>query len=194
MTAATSLSLPSTQTFAVARSATYEEGKTALAKEAPRGRLTTWDAVCAYVFAGRAVFTLRSTKTGARLTYKVTAKKEDLERRAVALAKGGPFDEGDVAYFVNLLRGPDNTKDFAYMGVLRKPGRFFTTPKSQVTRHPISWKTIVWFADVMRNGRDVLGGQLEFWHDGRCGCCSRLLTVPESVERGIGPECWGRMR
>jgi hypothetical protein len=36
----------------------------------------------------------------------------------------------------------------------------------------------------------VLGRLLEVWHEGRCGRCGRALTVPESVERGIGPECW----
>lgn len=28
---------------------------------------------------------------------------------------------------------------------------------------------------------------------GRCGKCGRTLTDPESIERGIGPECWSRM-
>lgn len=158
--------------------------------DAPIGQLTTWDAVRSYVFAGRAVFTLRNVKTGVRLTYKVTAKKEDLASQAAAIAKGETFDDGGVAYFVSLLRGPDNTADWAYMGVLRKPGRFFTTTKSQVTRHPISWKAIVWFVDVMKNEREVLGGKpLEFWHNGHCGCCGRLLTVPESVADGWGPVC-----
>jgi hypothetical protein len=174
-------------------------------KQPPRGQLTDWDAVRAYVFAGKAVFTLHNPKTGVRLTYKVTAKKEDL--KAVARTQSsrvlengmGPVDaeaeaylrEDYIVYFVNLLRGPDNTKDFAYMGVLRKPGSFFITTKSQVTRHPTSYKALVWFLDAMRNGREILGGKpLEFWHSGRCGCCARLLTVPESVSRGIGPECF----
>lgn len=25
---------------------------------------------------------------------------------------------------------------------------------------------------------------------GRCACCGKLLTVPLSVERGVGPVCW----
>ena len=28
---------------------------------------------------------------------------------------------------------------------------------------------------------------------GRCGKCGRTLTDPESIDRGIGPECWSRM-
>jgi len=28
----------------------------------------------------------------------------------------------------------------------------------------------------------------------RCRVCGRLLTVPESVDRGIGPVCWSAMK
>ena len=159
-------------------------------KEPPRGQLTDWSAVREFIFAGQAVFSLRSTKTGIRMTYKVTAKKADIKEKARREAAGESVEEGFVTFFVNLLRGPDNTTDFAYLGVLREPGRFFTTERSQVGRHATAWKALVWFLDEMKGERAVLGGHpLEFWHAGRCGCCGRLLTVPESVARGIGPEC-----
>ena len=29
----------------------------------------------------------------------------------------------------------------------------------------------------------------EVWHEGRCGKCGRVLTVPESLILGLGPEC-----
>jgi len=28
----------------------------------------------------------------------------------------------------------------------------------------------------------------------RCRICGRLLTNPKSVERGIGPVCWARLK
>src|ERR1019366_4832357 len=37
--------------------------------------------------------------------------------------------------------------------------------------------------------RGLLPANLEVWHEGKCGRCGRKLTVPESIERGIGPEC-----
>ena len=163
-------------------------------KEPPRGQLTTWPAVREYIFAGKAVFSIRSVKTGMRLTYKVIAKKEDLVALQKCAADGVPTSEAFVAYFVNLLRGQDNTRDYSYLGVLRKPGNFFITPASRITRHPTSYKALVWFLDAMRNDRDVLNGKpLEFWHNGHCGVCGRLLTVPSSVMSGIGPVCDGRM-
>lgn len=35
---------------------------------------------------------------------------------------------------------------------------------------------------------------LQIFHEGRCGRCGRVLTVPESVETGFGPECAGRLQ
>jgi hypothetical protein len=171
--------------------------RSASTKELPRGRVAAWPAVRDYVFAGAAVFTLLSLKTGARYTFKVRAKKEDLEKARIREEHRRPdnsqsrpdLPEIDICYFVNLLRGQDNTKDFTYLGVLRRPGNFFITPASRVKREAAAYKALVWFLDQMRNERDVLGGQVEFWHNGRCGRCGRLLTVPKSVADGVGPEC-----
>jgi len=156
-----------------------------------RGQLTTWPAIREFLFAGQAMFTLVSLKTGLRFTYKVRAKKQDVEELARRTAAGEATEEGFVTYFCSLLRGPDNTADFSYLGVIRKPGRFFVTSKSQVSCHAAAHKAIVWFLDEMKNERVVLGVLVEFWHTGRCGRCGRLLTVPESVARGFGEVCAG---
>jgi hypothetical protein len=168
------------------------------------GRLETWAAIEAFIFAGDATFTLVSLKTGVRFTYKVRVKKGDRRRleeaedlRRHAAEHGEPPDlepsmtESDVTYFANLLRGPDNTADFAYMGVVRdKPPRFFWTQASgKVGRGAPAHKALLWMLDAMRCGRDVLGSSLEVWHEGRCGCCGRKLTVPDSIAAGLGPEC-----
>ncbi len=160
------------------------------------GRLATWDAVREFVFAGNATFTLRSLKTGARYTYKVTVKKADRER----LEQGREQFEGgvgmspsDVTYFVSLLRGPDNDTDYAYMGVLRKPGVYhWTAASGKVGFDAPAYKALLWMLDAMTRGRDVLGQTLEVWHEGRCGRCGRKLTVPESIAAGLGPECASR--
>jgi hypothetical protein len=143
-----------------------------ITNEDHRGQLRNWPVVREFVFAGRAVFTLRSVKTGMRFTYRVKVKKTDPE-----------------VFFVETLRGPDNTRDYRYAGLLRRPGTFFITTRSQVLRTAASVKALVWFLDAMVNDRAVLGPTLEVWHEGRCCCCGRTLTVPESVEDGIGPEC-----
>lgn len=157
------------------------------------GKLDTWSDVSEFIFAGNATFTLVSLKTGVRFTYKVRVKKEDVERSKHVGLTGMTFDSVapvDVTYFVNLLRGPNNEQDFAYMGIMRKPGQFFWTQASgKVGRQAPAHKAIVWMLDALTCGRDVLGRQLEVWHEGRCGRCGRKLTVPESIAAGIGPEC-----
>jgi Family of unknown function (DUF6011) len=165
------------------------------------GVLAAWPQVREFVFAGNATFTLVSLKTGVRFTYKVTVKKADVlrlhdhEKRYVThdgFLKSDParnFGPEDVTYFVNLLRGPDNTGDFTYMGVLRRPAQFNLTSASKVGRSAPSFRALVWMLDAMQCGRDVLGKQLEVWHEGRCGRCGRKLTVPSSILRGLGDRC-----
>lgn len=165
-----------------------------------QGKLETWPSVQEFLFAGNATVTLRSLKTGDRFTYKIRAKKEDVERRdqelalqQIARSNGVILNfvptPVDITYFVNLLRGPDNTGDFTYMGVLRKPGQFNLTPASKVGRSAPSFKALVWFLDAMRCERAVLADKLEVWHSGHCGRCGRKLTVPESISAGLGPDC-----
>jgi hypothetical protein len=35
----------------------------------------------------------------------------------------------------------------------------------------------------------TLSPLIEIWHQGRCGKCGKVLTVPKSIESGFGPEC-----
>ena len=159
-----------------------------------RGQLTDWAQVRAFLFAGNARFTLRSAKTGMRYTYRVAVNKKDL---------ADPGKKADPAYFVSLLRGSDNEHDYKYIGCMHGT-RFFITTASRLPRTSPSVVALVWFLDAMAQQKDVLadklsaldGGtssgvvaKLEFWHEGRCARCGRVLTVPESVASGWGPEC-----
>jgi hypothetical protein len=155
----------------------------------PGRQLKNWTDIRDFVFAGHAIFTLRSLKTGMRYTYEVKVKKADVEREY-------PLAANDITYFVSVLRGPDNTDHFSYAGVLHRPGRFWITQASRVLRSAGSVKALLWFLAALVHERDVLGGDgksplLEVWHEGRCGRCGRRLTVPESVERGLGADCAG---
>ena len=149
------------------------------------GRLTTWLAIKEFMFAGHALFTLRSLATGTRYTYKVDIKKADRDAKLA-----------DPVYFVKLLRGVDNENDYMYIGLLRRDMRFRLTSASKIGRTAPAFISLVWFLDKMERERDVLGGFMpvlvEFWHSGHCGRCGRTLTVPESVARGMGDDCAGR--
>ncbi len=151
----------------------YEHGE----KVGP-GRLATVEAALSFIMAGNATVTLRSQKTGTRFTYKI--RKAD----------PNPAYPGSVTYFVSLLAGPDNESDFTYLGILRD-NQFRTTAKSRLSLDAPSVKAFRWTYE--RLVRREFPDQLEMWHEGRCGRCNRKLTVPSSIELGIGPECAGKM-
>lgn len=132
-------------------------------------RLFTPEDVLTFMRAGNATFTIVSRTTSTRFTYRVR-KSED-----------------GKCFFVSLLRGPDNNADYTYMGIL-EGRRFRLTPKSKVTFEAPAYKAFLWVFNQVRI-KHTLPESVEFWHEGRCGRCNRLLTVPESIQSGVGPEC-----
>ncbi len=63
------------------------------------------------------------------------------------------------------------------------------TPKAKVDDRTL--KIVNWAIKLIVDQRPVpTGYRLE--HTGRCGRCNRLLTDPESIRTGLGPECGGR--
>lgn len=136
-------------------------------------RITTPDAVREFALAGNATLTLLSRATGTRFTYRIRQPKED------------------KPYFVGLLRGQDNENDFQFMGTIFKhvdmQPLYISGRNSKIGRESQSSKAFVWFWDHVRKGE--LPNSLEVWHEGRCGRCGRKLTVPSSIESGMGPEC-----
>jgi hypothetical protein len=157
--------------------------KSQVAQENPsEGQLADLAAQKRFVMAGNATFTLVSQKTGTRYTYKVSRAKENPQYK-----QNGP------TYFVALLTGSDNQCDYTYMGMLTNYGAMRwgvkQTRSSKVAPNNASWKAITWFLDHVCNGEAVNG--VEVFHAGKCGRCGRTLTVPSSIEMGLGPECAG---
>lgn len=126
-----------------------------------------------FVLAGRAVFTIENTESGNRFTYKVKKKE-------------GP--QG-ILHFVTVLTGPDNSSDYTYIGTIFGGKEFRITKGSAVTENAPSFKAFKWLWGMLNNGKEGLPEKVKFYHEGRCCRCGRVLTVPESIERGLGPEC-----
>lgn len=135
-----------------------------------------------FFLAGKAFFTLRSQKTGTRYTYRVNR----------ATDKNDETKKLDL-WFVSLLVGPDNWSNYQYIGVIRKQDdtgyTFTTTGKSRMPPEAAPVKAISYVIDCLRSRPDA--PNCEIWHAGKCGRCGRLLTVPESIATGFGPECAG---
>jgi hypothetical protein len=144
-----------------------------------------------FVLAGRAVFTVANGKPAPDsrdYTYKVTKKVNRDDRTRTGDAQ--PLYRPDV-YFVALLTGSDNGSDYTYLGVLDPAtGAVRTTAKSSYLPTSAPVVALNWALGKVWAGRELPGGAT-LQHAGHCGKCNRLLTVPESVESGLGPECSG---
>lgn len=123
-----------------------------------------------FILGGNATFTVQNPK-GQHYTFKVRQPKPDMP------------------HFVSLLTGPDNENSFTYLGILfGDTGAFILTRKSTMTPDSMPVKVIN-FAFRCLWGKQVLPEGYQIRHEGKCGCCGRKLTTPESLDRGIGPEC-----
>jgi hypothetical protein len=148
----------------------------------PRGQMLDPVVVVTFALAGNARMTLVSKATGTRFTYKISQ-----------------CDDKEGLWFVSLLRGPDNEADYQYLGTIRenssdKYTRYVYAQglKSRVSREAPSARGFDWAWGYLGRRRGLeIPPSLEIWHEGRCGRCNRRLTVPESVARGLGPECAG---
>jgi hypothetical protein len=136
------------------------------------GQLTTVEQARAFMLAGNARVTLRSLVTGSRYTYRIRSAPS-----------------GAAVHFVSLLSQSDNENGYEFLGsifsaITYKPGR-----KSRISPLAPSAAAFAWAWGKLC--RDMMPDRCEIWHEGACGRCGRSLTVPESIARGLGPECAG---
>jgi hypothetical protein len=145
-----------------------------MTKQSKRAQLHAADAAGEFALSGNATLTLQSQKTGARFTYRIHAKEDKPGEKSI--------------YFISLLNGPDNESDFAYLGHIRPAElQYSHGRKSKISAEAPSARAFAYFWEGIRRGK--IAPNLEIWHEGRCGRCGRKLTTPESLSRGIGPEC-----
>jgi hypothetical protein len=118
-----------------------------------------------FIFAGNSTVTFLNSETENRFTYRIKkAKDSDL-------------------FFVSVLTGPEQ---YSYIGTvfngIYKHGKKsnFTGAQSEKVFSYVIGKLIT----------ESLPDCIEVWHEGKCGKCNRTLTVPSSIETGIGPECF----
>lgn len=132
-----------------------------------------------FFFGGRAIFTMENLTTGERRTYKI---------------KKSHFNGRDY-YNAFFLNGPENTRNYAYIGKINpENGMVSLTERSRIKdeQNPTlkGFRYLMTTLFSQRPERHMLiDDSLEVHHSGRCGCCGKLLTVPESIRCGIGPEC-----
>ena len=126
-----------------------------------------------FMLAGNAILSFQSTETNAYLTYRIVK------------------DEDKDLWYVKTLTRPNNTKDYTYLGTLYVNGL-----NQVIYRHgknsPISANaktSIVIDWAVRRLERPDVLQKILIRHEGYCCKCGKMLTTPESIERGRGPVC-----
>lgn len=132
-----------------------------------------------YLMGGRATITVLNTKTNTRYTYKVKARRVDGKIRS--------------CYTIKVMTGSDNVKDYSTIGYIPSVGQQNIRKSKGQT---------IGFSDVRSQGFSWLWNQLhsekplpsfvQVWHEGSCSYCGKKLTVPTSISRGIGPDCWDK--
>ena len=141
--------------------------------EPHRYQITNRSDIINFFRGGRGKFTLVSKATGKRFTYSLGVPKNKQDRIP--------------PMFVRVLTGPNNTSDYQFIGTVFDHHTYrHSLRKSMISEKAPSVLAFSWFVRNLYKGN--LEG-VEFWHEGRCGKCARLLTVPESIQRGLGPHC-----
>ncbi len=138
-----------------------------------RGKLLSSPDRFTFILAGNAIFTVINNKTGNRFTYKVS----------LAMNNRASYPP----HFVKVLVGPDNGADYQFIGTIFNSLTFRHGRKSRISETAPSVMVFTWFWKRLMDGK--MPDCVEVWHEGRCGACGRALTVPESIERGLGPIC-----
>lgn len=129
-----------------------------------------------FIFAGRSVFTLENNETGNYITFKIKELKKNYK-----VIPG--------VFVVECKVLGDKDTGYRFLGFLNLNERKF---RRRFWDHKfIGYTTLFWLLRNLENLERF--EKLAIYHEGRCCKCSHPLTVPESIDSGIGPECSKRM-
>jgi hypothetical protein len=131
-----------------------------------------------FIFQGKALFTLENKEKGTHITFRVKSPKR---RRG---------EEEDLTLFdIEAKALNDGYSGMRYIGRLNRKARTLKESGRIEKDHP-GLLTLKW---LMRNWNNLEqfeeDGKLGMYHLGICCKCGMTLTVPESIENGIGPHC-----
>lgn len=119
----------------------------------------------------KSIFTLKSLKTNMYYTYKIEQDKKNKDR-----------------FMAKVLYG-DNVKNYRYIGLFYRDTLSLRT--CTVAHLPHTTPQFIMLQYFLR----ILAMQIPwpntyiYYPARKCRKCGKLLTVPESIKLGIGPEC-----
>jgi hypothetical protein len=131
-----------------------------------------------FIFQGKALFTLENKEKGTYITFKV----QKLKRKRDQPEETRLFD-------VHVRALNDQYQGLKYIGRVDRKMKTFK-PSGYVANDHVGIQTMNWLIRSWGNlERLEEGGKLGMYHQGICCKCGLPLTVPESIENGIGPQC-----
>jgi len=145
-----------------------------------------------FVKAGRAIFTLS-------VPQHFVERHTCQDRYTFSVVHKEVSDKWPEAWFVNLLAGPDNLRDYNPLGKLNpETGAVQLVRSSSYNDHTMPVKLFRRVVACLWNvgnskPEDIENAGFELRHAGRCGRCGRVLTVPESIDTGLGPTCAAKL-
>ena len=134
-----------------------------------------------FLIAGKAIFTVVSTKTEKRYTFKVTQLTDRNKKKSE--------QDPNAPFFVSYLNGSDNGSSYAFLGSIFQKQTYRYSKKSKAGFESVVNKTFNWLFNTLITENTENFKMIEFWHEGKCGACGRRLTDPISIETGMGPIC-----
>ena len=135
-----------------------------------RNQFEDVDKIQEYVLGGHGSITVVSKKTNNRYTFTFGQKE-------------------DSPVFVRVKFGPEY-EDSRYIGCIRGDNPLLFRINKNIARDmPLATFRWLW----RHISEPELLDYVEVWHEGKCGRCGRTLTVPSSIDAGIGPVCAGRI-
>lgn len=121
-----------------------------------------------FLLGGNCECVIKNVDTGNSFTFKIRRMKD-----------------GENAFFIHVKE----SHSYVYAGVLSLKGsRFYfnTGKKGKLSEGDTSIKALLY----VLNHANKLPPKVQVWHTGRCSRCGRKLEDPESIMRGMGPECF----
>jgi hypothetical protein len=127
-------------------------------------RLNDTELIKAFIYGGKAEFVIKSAASGKHWVFKIQSARDDA-RKFFVRQRYYESKLGDEFNYIGLIY--DNT----YRAKVRDKSE-------QIISHLLNFLQ-----------RGELHPQFEFYHIGRCSRCSRPLTNPTSIQRGMGDYC-----
>jgi len=127
--------------------------------------------------------TVTNETTGEHRTFRVRTQKED--------AKFAPGSR-----IVSLLTGPDNTSDYRGFGFVKENGWIVLWKRNRTPHYEGLSKAVRLAFRALEMGEDTFATIKAIYSvklSKRCVRCNKILSRPDSLERGVGPECAAAM-